>query len=310
MNGSMNTKIHYLYRDADNYKVHNSCVIKGVLTPEQINVILSCCDAGEYFIPNQVGLPERKFEKIDPQVDHCWFELTRDDFEYTDQPAIDFRTWLISQGKDIYMDAMRDPDTLAANPHAGNEMNFEAFSACAIDAYERKLNLTGMDRYTKPYDDLDKHALSDQLVMDIQSEIPQHPDAPSIHLPRNYSVQFPRIWARMSDQPSEASPAPPNPDRSAHRIFKINDLFGEQIDLQPRVELYSVRDFMGQEMPGLAIVLDEISNESDGDEEYAVLTVSFGEFICLGRRSQKIDPVRSSGSSWQRIRAMNMLNIS
>lgn len=32
--------------------------------------------------------------------------------------------------------------------------------------------------------------------------------------------------------------------------------------------------------------------------------------ICLGRRSQKIDPVRSSGSSWQRIRAMNMLNIS
>lgn len=83
----MNTKIHYLYRDADNYKVHNSCVIKGVLTPEQINVILSCCDAGEYFIPNQVGLPERKFEKFAPQVDHGWFELNRDDFEYTDQPA-------------------------------------------------------------------------------------------------------------------------------------------------------------------------------------------------------------------------------
>ena len=91
----MNTKIHYLYRDADNYKVHNSCVIKGVLTPEQINVILSCCDAGEYFIPNQVGLPERKFEKIDPQVDHCWFELTRDDFEYTDQPAKHKKTILL-----------------------------------------------------------------------------------------------------------------------------------------------------------------------------------------------------------------------
>lgn len=68
-------------------KFTTAVMIKGVLTPEQINVILSCCDAGEYFIPNQVGLPERKFEKIDPQVDHCWFELTRDDFEYTDQPA-------------------------------------------------------------------------------------------------------------------------------------------------------------------------------------------------------------------------------
>ena len=87
MNRSMNTKIHYLYRDAHNYTVQNSCVVKGVLTPEQIDMILGCCDAGEYFIPGQVGLPERKFEKFDPQADHCWFELTRDDFEYTDQPA-------------------------------------------------------------------------------------------------------------------------------------------------------------------------------------------------------------------------------
>ena len=45
------------------------------------------------------------------------------------------------------------------------------------------------------------------------------------------------------------------------------------------MELYSVRDFMGQEMPGLAIVLDEVNSGVDGDEEYAVLTVSFGEFI-------------------------------
>ena len=26
----------------------------------------------------------------------------------------DFRAWLISQGRDVYMDALRDPDTLAA----------------------------------------------------------------------------------------------------------------------------------------------------------------------------------------------------
>lgn len=80
-----------------------------------------------------------------------WAACTALGAHSSDDGFIDFRTWLISQGKDIYMDAMRDPDTLAANPHAGNEMNFEAFSACAIDAYERKLNLTGMDRYTKPY---------------------------------------------------------------------------------------------------------------------------------------------------------------
>ena len=31
----MNTKISYLYRDADNYKMHNKCVIAGTLTTEQ-----------------------------------------------------------------------------------------------------------------------------------------------------------------------------------------------------------------------------------------------------------------------------------
>ena len=87
-----------------------------------------------------------------------WAACTALGAHSSDDGFIDFRTWLISQGKDIYMDAMRDPDTLAANPHAGNEMNFEAFSACAIDAYERKLNLTGMDRYA------DKQELEESII--------------------------------------------------------------------------------------------------------------------------------------------------
>ena len=36
--------------------------------------------------------------------------------------------------------------------------------------------------------------------------------------------------------------------------FQITDCFGEQVTLQPRLGLYSVTDFMGQEMPGLAII--------------------------------------------------------
>lgn len=59
----------------------------------------------------------------------------------------------------------------------------------------------------------------------------------------------------------------------------IQDNFGEQVTLQPRVELYSVRDYMGQEMPGLAIVLDQVGANPNELEQYAVLTVSFGEFI-------------------------------
>ena len=64
-------------------------------------------------------------------------------------------------------------------------------------------------------------------------------------------------------------------------ILEITDYFGTPVKLQPRVELYSVRDFMGREMPGLAIVLDEVMGEPDEMEPYATLTVSFGEFIGL-----------------------------
>lgn len=67
--------------------------------------------------------------------------------------------------------------------------------------------------------------------------------------------------------------------------LKITDSFGKQVSLSPHVELYAVRDYMGKKMPGLAIVLDEIGGEG---EQYAVLTVSFGEFIAI-KNSAYID---------------------
>ena len=82
----MNTKISYRYRDADNYKKVNECVIAGALTAEQICAIKDCCDMGEYFIPRQVGLPERRFDRYNPEVDHCWFELDEDSFTETMEP--------------------------------------------------------------------------------------------------------------------------------------------------------------------------------------------------------------------------------
>ena len=84
----MNTKISYLYRDADNYKMHNKCVIAGTLTTEQARTIKDSCEMGEYFIPRQVGLPERRFDRYDPAVDHCWFELDEDCFSETIEPPI------------------------------------------------------------------------------------------------------------------------------------------------------------------------------------------------------------------------------
>lgn len=85
----MNTKISYLYRDADNYKQYNECIIAGTLSAKQIRAILDCCDMGEYFIPSQVGLPEHRFDIYDPQADHCWLELGAASFSETrESPTI------------------------------------------------------------------------------------------------------------------------------------------------------------------------------------------------------------------------------
>lgn len=86
----MNTRINYLYRDADNYKAHNECVVRGEITSEQKAVIISCLDEGEFFIPRLVGMPERKFDTYDPTSDHPWMELREDGFENTkEEPTVD-----------------------------------------------------------------------------------------------------------------------------------------------------------------------------------------------------------------------------
>lgn len=84
---TLNTKVTYLYRDADNYKVWNQHVVRGTLTDAQIAEILETRSDREYFKPNDVGLPEKRFDDYDPDVDHPWFELFDNSFESTEWPA-------------------------------------------------------------------------------------------------------------------------------------------------------------------------------------------------------------------------------
>ena len=87
----MNTKVNYLYRDGCNYKVHNEIIVRGKITNEQINRIYNKCD-GEFFIPEQIGLPVTRFEDI-TEDDHCYceFSMLKDlDFIFTnDEPTED-----------------------------------------------------------------------------------------------------------------------------------------------------------------------------------------------------------------------------
>lgn len=84
-----NTRIDFLYRDASNYKVYNTCVVKGALSEEQIETIMRhTIDYNEktgegWFIPSLVGLDGERFSD-ETEDDHEFFELSRNSFSLTD----------------------------------------------------------------------------------------------------------------------------------------------------------------------------------------------------------------------------------
>ena len=80
----MNTRISYIYRDGNNYKQGIELVVPGEIDKD---FILDCCDEGEFFIPDQVGLPELQGQMINfpNDADHVWHEL--EDIELTDDAA-------------------------------------------------------------------------------------------------------------------------------------------------------------------------------------------------------------------------------
>ena len=56
----------------------------------------------------------------------------------TDDGFMDFRSWLISQGRDVYMAALRDPESLAEVDTEGQSLNFEQYAYAAPKAYAQR----------------------------------------------------------------------------------------------------------------------------------------------------------------------------
>jgi len=66
-----------------------------------------------------------------------------DGFEY-------FRNWIISRGKDVYLNAKKNPDALISEVIDGDEYEFESFWYVALTAFEKK---TGKELYDYISDD-------------------------------------------------------------------------------------------------------------------------------------------------------------
>lgn len=88
-----NTRIDYLYRDADNYKRNNTVIVRGEITEALKQAIMnSLFDGDGHFIPEQLDLPIKRPGDTLTSADHCFCELTADDFTLTDEAPTDPRT--------------------------------------------------------------------------------------------------------------------------------------------------------------------------------------------------------------------------
>lgn len=96
---------------------------------------------------------------------------------YTDDGFTYFRSWLISRGKAVYMNAMRDPDSLAKVPMSkGEALNFERFGYAAYEAYDAKLLRIDPGSQKTLFDALEGRTLDSQVLESIQAELPQRQD--------------------------------------------------------------------------------------------------------------------------------------
>ena len=72
----MNTRVEYLYRDGSNYKQWGAVVFRGNCDATLVRRLFAALDRGEFFIANQVRLPQLFFADRPLYADdHCWHEL-------------------------------------------------------------------------------------------------------------------------------------------------------------------------------------------------------------------------------------------
>jgi len=122
--------------------------------------------------------------------DDLWAACTRLGAWDTDDGFSDFRSWLISRGKEVYMNALRDPHSLDTVPYEGEKLNFELFAYSAYHAYDAKMfriNPRSMDTL---FNALKTHELDPQTLQDIRAEIPRQKHHSRDRLGHMFRVAF------------------------------------------------------------------------------------------------------------------------
>lgn len=81
----------------------------------------------------------------------------------------DFRMWLISQGKEVYLAALKEPDSLARLDIPADTTRFEPYGYVAYDAYD------AWDMHGDVYEEKDRNPLTEAQKADVRAEIEYYP---------------------------------------------------------------------------------------------------------------------------------------
>ena len=122
--------------------------------------------------------------------DDLWAACTRLGAWDTDDGFSDFRSWLISRGKEVYMNALRDPHSLDTVPYEGEKLNFELFAYSAYHAYDAKMFRIIPRSMDTLFNALKTHELDPQTLQDIRAEIPRQKHHSRDRLGHMFRVAF------------------------------------------------------------------------------------------------------------------------
>ena len=71
----MNTRFRYLYRDAANYKSWGEIIFGGSINDAMAERLMTAFEAGQFFIADQIRVPELFFDTWPDRDDHCFHEF-------------------------------------------------------------------------------------------------------------------------------------------------------------------------------------------------------------------------------------------
>lgn len=114
-----------------------------------------------------------------------------------------FVYWLISCGKEVFIHAMDNPDTLADVPQDGEKIEFSSFGFAAYTAYSMKMDRIDPENTSDIYSALNGGGyggLTQETWEAIHSEIPKHEDITAPYSLDTIRRLFPNIYQKNADR--------------------------------------------------------------------------------------------------------------